>query len=78
MAVGRALADHLGEVAGVEFTAVGAAEDPAAGGEAGVGEFDQSMVVFFDAEDLAFVVAGEGGGIEDDSIEGAALAGKTL
>ncbi len=78
LAVGRALADHLGEVARVEFAAVGAAEDPSARGEAGVGELDESVVVFFNAEDFAFVIAGEGGGIEDDAVEGAALAGEAF
>ena len=75
MAVGCALANHLGEVAGVEFPAVGAAENPSAWGEVGMGEADEAVVVFFDAEDLAFVVAGKGAGVEDDAVKGAALSG---
>ena len=57
MLAGSALADHADEVTGIEFAAVGTAENPAVGSEAGVGEGDETMVVFFDAEDLAFVVA---------------------
>ena len=78
MAVGGALANHLGEVAGVEFSAVGAAENPSAWGEAGVGEADEAVVVFFDAEDLAFVVAGKGGGVEDDAVKRPALSGEAF
>ena len=78
MAVRGALADHLGEVAGVEFSAVGAAENPSAWGEAGVGEADEAVVVFFDAEDLALVVAGKGGGVEDDAVKRPALSGEAF
>ena len=62
-----------GEVAGGHAPEVGASEDGAAGGEAGEGELEEAAVVAFDAEDLAFVVAGEGGRVEDDGIELAAL-----
>jgi hypothetical protein len=42
-------------------------------GETGGGEFEEVAVVVLRAEDLALVVAGKGGGIEDDAGEGAAL-----
>lgn len=78
LAVGRSLAEHFGEIAGMEFAAVRAAEDPAAGGEAGVGEFDEPVVVFFHTENFAFVVAGKGGRVEDDAVESAALSGESF
>ena len=36
------------------------------------------MVVFFDAEDLAFIVAGKRWWVEDDTIEFAALTGEAF
>lgn len=78
MAVRGALLDHFCKVTGVEFAAVGAAENPAARGEAGVSELDEPVVVFLHAEHFTFVVAGKGGGVEDDTVEGAVLSGKTF
>ncbi len=43
-----------------------------------MGELDEPVVVFFDPEDFAFVVAGKGRGVEDDAVEAAALAGKAF
>ena len=62
-----------GELAGGHAPEVGAGEDGASGGKAGEGEFEETTVVALDAEDLAFVVPGEGGRIEDDGVELAAL-----
>lgn len=70
--------DHAGEIARVKFATVGAAEDPAAAGEAGVCESDEVCVIFFDTKDLAFIVAGEGGGVEDDAVKRPALSGETF
>lgn len=73
---GSAWADgaELGrELAGGHAPEVGAGEDGAAGGEAGEGELEEAAVVVLDAEDLAFVVAGEGGRVEDDGVELPAL-----
>ena len=62
----------------VHLAAVGGAEDPAAGGEAGEGEGEKVAVVFFDAEYVALFVAREGGGIENDAVEFAALFGEAF
>ena len=62
-----------GKLAGGHAPKVGAGEDGSSGGKAGEGQFEEAAVVVFDAEDLAFVVAGEGGRVEDDGIELPAL-----
>ena len=62
----------------VHLAAVGGAEEPAAGGEAGEGEGEEVAVVFFDAEYVALFVAGEGGGIENNAVELAALFGEAF
>ena len=62
----------------VHFTTVGGAENPAAGGEAGESETEEVAVVLFDAEYIALFVAGEGGGIENDTVEFAALFGEAF
>jgi len=77
-ALGCPFTAHAGESLRGEFAAVRAAENPAAWCEAGVGEGNEAVVVFFDSEDLAFVVAGEGGRIEDDAIECATLTGEAF
>ena len=59
-----------------ESAAIGGAEEPPVGSETSGGKFDELAVVFFGAEDLAFVVAREGGWIEDDAVEGAARKAK--
>lgn len=53
-----------------------AAEHPAAGCEDLGSECREFPEVLFHAEDLAFFVAGEGGWVEDDAVEGAALFGE--
>ena len=62
-----------GKLAGGHAPEVGAGEDGSSGGKAGEGKFEEAAVVVLDAEDLAFVVAGEGGRVEDDGIEFPAL-----
>ena len=62
----------------IQLAAVGGGEDPAAGCEAFQGEGEEFAVVFFDAKDFAVFVAGEGGRVEDDAVEGAALFGEAF
>jgi hypothetical protein len=72
----KGVADGALEFVIRESATIGGAEEPPVGSETSGGKFDELAVVFFGAEDLAFVVAGEGGRIEDDAVEGAALAGE--
>ena len=60
-----------------EAAAIGGAEEPAVRHETSGGQLDEISVILLGPEDMALVVAGEGGGIEDDPIEGAALFRKT-
>lgn len=66
------------EVLDAEFSAVCASEDPALGFEACEGVLEKLSVIAFDGEDVSFLVAGEGGRIEDDAVEAAALFGEAL
>ena len=66
----------LHEISGGHASKVCAGENFALRSEAGGGEIEKKSVVFFDSKDLAFVVAGEGGGIEDDIVEGPPLFGE--
>ena len=66
------------EICRGNFTAVGGAEHPATGGKAGHGFGYEFAVVFFNAPNLAFFIAREGGGIQHDGIERAALAGEAV
>ena len=61
------------EVVEGHFFAVGGGEDGAVFLEAIEGEGEEVVVVFFDAEDFAFLIAGKGGRVEDDGVKFATL-----
>ena len=62
----------------IEFATVGGGEYPATGGETGKGEGEEVSIVLLDAENFAVFVAGEGGGVENDAVEGAFLFGEAF
>ena len=54
---GQCITDHAGEDRTRKTAAIGGAEEPPSGREAGSGEGDEVPVVLLDTEDIALVVA---------------------